>query len=64
MAHNNAEKSVSSAICADCDLESENVSLQSDITVSPAPKHRNEDASLEDISNFPRLALSKLQIKL
>jgi hypothetical protein len=44
----NAEKSVSSAIRTDGDLESQNVSPQSEITVSPTPEHGNDDAGLED----------------
>src|SRR6266498_4304171 len=60
MAVNNAEKSVSSAIRTDGDLESQNVSPQSEITVSPAPKHGNKDVGLEDNSNVPHLSLPKL----
>jgi hypothetical protein len=60
MAVNNVEKSVSSAIRADGDLESQSASSQSEITVSPAPEHGNEDAGLEDNSNVSRLALSRL----
>jgi hypothetical protein len=55
----NAEKSVSSAIRTDGDLESQNVSPQREITVSPTPEHENDDAGLEDNSNVPRLALPK-----
>jgi chromate transport protein ChrA len=60
MAVNGAEKSVNSAIRTEGELESQNVSPQSEITVSQAPEHGNEDAGLEDNSNVPRLTLLRL----
>lgn len=60
MAASNAEKSVSSAIHPDHDLESQNPSPQTEIAVSPALEHGSQDAGFEDNSNVPRLALPKL----
>jgi hypothetical protein len=60
MAVNSTEKSASTATRTNADLESQNASPQSEITLPQTLEHENDDAGLEDNSNVPHLSLVKL----